>query len=83
MEWKRIILAVGLSTLTGCTFGMHMDRIDDGSELQATYKRNRFTDTKSGMDYMRSYIDRQQEPALPMVEGSRYVRPSPKSGWGW
>lgn len=70
----KLILLIVLLSLAGCSFGGHMDWIEDGSSLQATYKRDRYQDVRSGMHY----AAQQEEPAAPVA-----IEPEQERNVGW
>lgn len=73
MKWLLIIV---LGTIVqACSFGAYVDRIEEGSSLQATYRKDRYLDVRSGMDYAREHqrSDPGKEAATAAV--------SPLPGW--
>jgi hypothetical protein len=74
----KTLLVLLVCLLSGCSFGMYVDSIQDGSKLTSTYRRDRYSNVQTGMHY----ADRKDKEALEPTEPAA-VSASPKQGWSW
>jgi len=78
MRWKITITGAIVVLLSGCSFGMHVDRLKEGTEIQNSLRTVRYYDnvTKAG----RGYGTALGRP-VQQQERESEVDASPRLGW--
>jgi hypothetical protein len=49
MGW--LIVTVIAVAVSGCSFGVYVDRLDDGTQLDVQYKKRGYSEKYTGMDF--------------------------------